>query len=192
MPRPLREQRTDVPYHLVIRGNNKAKIFLNKACYTRYMELLRGYKERFGYNLYCYCLMPNHIHLVLRASLLAPISKIMQCINTSYTVHINKRFNHSGHVLEGRYKSKIVEKDPYLLRLSNYVHLNPVRARLCNKPQDYKYSSAKYYVLDKPHDGLVETALVLGYFSKDLGDAIKKYKSFLQEDLICKEVDCSK
>ena len=183
MPRKPRILVAGMPYHLIVRGNNRGVIFPDEDCYNRYLELLKGNKKRYNYKLYCYCLIPNHIHLLLEASLEAPISKIMQSINTSYTIYFNKKFKRTGHILEGRYKSKIIEKNGYLLHLSRYIHMNPVKAGLCRRAEDYKYSSVKYY-LSAINDGFIDSDFILSALSDDIELARVEYKAFLDEQFL--------
>lgn len=181
MSRKPREEEPYAPYHLTIRGNNKEPIFINDECYIRYMGILQGYQKICGFRIYCYCLMPNHVHLLLESSELAPISKIMQRINTRYTIYFNNKFNRTGHVLEGRYKSKIIDSDEYFLQVSLYIHLNPVKAGLCRLPEEYIYSSASNYA-GLVRKEFVETAHLLSMISPNQEDAIKRYKVLLSEE----------
>lgn len=181
MARKPRIEIADIPYHLIIRGNNRGVIFFDENCYNRYIELLKGCKRRYKYKLYCFCLMPNHVHLILEASQQAPISKIMQSINTSYTLYLNKKFKRTGHVLEGRYKSKIIESNEYLLHLSRYIHMNPIRAKFCRKIEEYEYSSAKYYLSTSTSNNFIDTNFMLGILSDDIKKARMGYKSFLED-----------
>ncbi len=181
MGREPRIEIAGIPYHLIIRGNNRGTIFLDENCFIRYIELLRGYKIRLKYKLYCYCLMPNHIHLILEASEKAPISKIMQCINTCYAHYFNKKFKRTGHVLQGRYKSIIIKDNEYLLHLSRYIHMNPVKAGLCKRAEDYKYSSARDYLQGNKADDLVDTDFILSILSDDIKTVEKIYKDFLND-----------
>ena len=106
----------------------------------RFLEILKRTKERYGYLLHAYALMDKHYHLMIETPK-ANISQTMQNINTSYTMYINKKYRRSGHLLQGRFKGIIVDKDEYLLTLSRYIHLNPVRAGIVQRPEEYRWTS---------------------------------------------------
>ena len=89
--------------------------------------------------------MDNHYHLLIETPL-ANLNQLMQNINTSYTVFINRKYRRSGHLFQGRYKAIVIDKDNYLLSLSRYIHLNPVRANIVDSPEQYRWSSYREYV----------------------------------------------
>ncbi len=184
MARPLRTEAAGIPCHLMIRGNNRENVFIDTDCFNRYMEILKGYKERFGYKLYCYCLILNHIHLLIEASEKALISKIMQCVNTSFTMYYNKKFGRTGHVFEGRYKSKVIKDDRYLLGVSRYIHRNPLKHGLCQDPRDYKYSSIKRYLPNSINDGLVDADFILKMLNTDIEMAKREYEVLVMEGVV--------
>ncbi len=121
--------------------------------------------------------MVNHYHLLIETPY-ANIKQIMQNLNTSYTVYINRRHNRTGHLLQGRYKAFIVDKENYLLELSRYIHLNPVRANIVNQPEQYKWGSYGDYIDKEKRDTLTDRDDTLYYFSKVRSTAIEKYKKF--------------
>ena len=107
------------------------------------------------------------------------LSRFMHHITSGYTMYINKKRKRSGHLFQGRYKSIIVEKDSYLVELSRYIHLNPVRAKMAEKPQDYAYSSYPYYITKKTSD-ILTTDLILSLQSKNQKEAKRKYKAYVE------------
>ena len=125
--------------------------------------------------------MSNHYHLILETPS-ADISKIMHYINGSYTGYINRRRRRSGHLFQGRYKSILVDVDSYLRELSRYVHLNPVRANIVKRPEDFKYSSYKSYIFKKRED-IVYRDLILGMISKNGRNSKKLYKDFVERSI---------
>lgn len=129
-------------YHLIIRGNQKQKVFISDDDYYLYLNKLKKYKKRFKFNLYGYCLIPNHIHLIgeLNGGNNS-LSKFMQGLNRSYTAYFNNTYEKVGHLWQGRFKSKVVTKDKYLIDCINYIELNPVRAGIVKAPHEYKWSS---------------------------------------------------
>ena len=125
MPRQLRLQFPGAIYHVTIRGNGREDIFADDHDRERFLRRLVESLEIYGVRLYLFCLMSNHVHLVLETPR-GNLSRFMQSVETGYTVYYNFRHNRPGHVLQGRYGAKLVEGNEYLLNLSRYVHLNPV------------------------------------------------------------------
>ena len=124
-------------YHITSRGNLRNRIFFDDKDREKFLDILRSTKARYGYHIHACALMENHYHLFLETPK-ANISQIMQNINTSYTVYINRRHKRSGHLFQGRFKGIIVDKETYLVVLSGYIHLNPVRAGIVKAPEDYE------------------------------------------------------
>jgi REP element-mobilizing transposase RayT len=137
MARPVRIEYPGAVYHVVCRGNNRQAIFRDDHDRKRYLEKLSLYCEEKDVELLCYCLLTNHVHLVLETPQ-GNLSKMMQAFQTSYTVYFNKRHDRSGHVFEQRCKAFLVDQDNYLLEVSRYVHLNAVAARLVERPAQYR------------------------------------------------------
>ena len=125
--------------------------------------------------------MSNHYHLLIETPH-ANIMQVMQNINTSYTVFVNRKYRRSGHLFQGRYKAFIVDKERYLLELGRYIHLNPVRAGVVRRPEDFRWSSYRDYIRGRS-DGLVDTDETLALFSKRRGVAIRRYGEFVNEGL---------
>ena len=125
MPRQLRVQFQGAIYHVTIRGNGRADIFVDNHDRERFLKRMEDSLGTYAVRLYLFCLMNNHVHLVLETPR-GNLSRFMQSVETGYAVYYNLRHNRSGHVLQGRYGAKLVEGDEYLLNLSRYVHLNPV------------------------------------------------------------------
>ncbi|MBU1726882.1 MAG: transposase [Candidatus Omnitrophica bacterium] len=141
MSRQARLVLNNASYHIVVRGNQKQKTFYAKEDYEKYLELIKHYKRKFHFQLYAYCLMPNHVHLAIEIMLGSDLSKIMKGLSQTYTILFNERYKKVGHLWQGRYKSKIILKDEYFLECLKYIELNPVRAKICKSPFDYPWSS---------------------------------------------------
>jgi len=141
MPREARVVTENACYHIITRGNQKQLVFLDSLDYERYLSILAKYKNKYKFKLYCFCLMPNHVHLVIEVKESFLVSKIMKCLNLSYTIYFNSRHQKVGHLWQDRFKSKIIEKDAYLLECMNYIELNPVRAWLTSNQEKYIWSS---------------------------------------------------
>ncbi len=129
--------------------------------------------------------MSNHIHIFLE-TLKANISKVMHRINLDYTNYFNKKYGRTGHLFESRFKSKLVQKERYFLAVLRYIHLNPVKAGLVNKPEAYKWSSYKGYIAggDKI---IANIGNVLNHFGKDEKKAKAEYKEFMNLPVSAKE-----
>jgi len=138
----------NVFYHIISRGNQKQKVFLDEGDFEKYLALLKRYKKKFKFKLLAWCLMPNHVHLILDVNYTAELKKIMQGLNLAYSRWFNKKHNKVGHLWQGRYKSKMIQKDNYVLNCISYIELNPVRANLKNTPQDYLWSSFRARTLE--------------------------------------------
>jgi len=180
MARQLRVEFENAFYHVTSRGNQRNKIFYDAADRERFLEILSRTKERYGFLLHGYVLMDNHYHLLMETPK-ANLSQIMQNINTSYTVYVNRKYQRTGHLLQGRFKGIIVDKDRYLIVLSRYIHLNPVRAKLVKKPADYPWTSYKAFLDHKAaKDSLVDTGDTLLYFSEHRRRAVRGYREFVE------------
>jgi hypothetical protein len=112
----------------------------------------------------------------------ANIDKVMHYINGSYTNYINRKRNRSGHLFQGRYKAILIDQDSYLLEVSRYIHLNPVKANIIEKPENYSYSSYRSYILNKRNDGVYRDQ-ILKMISKDKKAAPKLYKQFVEDGM---------
>lgn len=158
MARPYRFQGEDCFYHITSRGDDRKKIYISEFDFKKFLEYLLKAKERFRFYLYAYVLMPNHYHLLME-TLQPNLSQIMQYLNTAYTTYYNIKRQRCGHLFQGRYKSILVDKDSYFKELSRYIHLNPVRAKLVEHPEQYKWSSYKGYI-NKQGDGYIDKSQV--------------------------------
>jgi REP element-mobilizing transposase RayT len=110
-----------------------------------FLGTLSKYRERFSFKLFGFVLMDNHVHLVIRVNGRINISKIMQAINLSYSQKFRHKYHYTGYVWQGRFKSNPIETDAYILDCLNYIHNNPVRAKIADKPEDYLWSSYHFY-----------------------------------------------
>ena len=153
MPRTARITLENSCYHIITRGNQKQLVFRDAADYEKYLSILTNYKKRYKFRLYCFCLMPNHVHLVVEVQNPLVLNKIMRGLNLSYTLYFNSRHEKVGHLWQDRFKSKIIEKDAYLLECINYIEANPVRASLASSLERYTWSS---YYLRKINSGILD------------------------------------
>lgn len=144
MARPLRIEFEKAFYHITSRGNEKKKIFLDEYDKNKFLEIIDDLYLKYCFVVYAYVLMDNHYHLLLETPL-PNLSRIMQDLGSHYTQYFNSRHLRVGHLFQGRYKSILVDKENYLLTLSRYIHLNPVRANKIKFPEKYEWSSLKYF-----------------------------------------------
>jgi len=165
-------------YHIIARGNRGLKVFRRDEDYRLYLKFLEEYKERYAFLLYAYVLMPTHLHLLIEVGQV-PLAKVMQSLQFRYTRNYHLRYQSWGHLFQGRYKAILCEKDSYLLELSAYIHLNPVRAKLVKDPEEYPWSSYREYVRDG-RGGLVDGSFVLSQFSDIKWRAIRVYERFVR------------
>lgn len=169
-------------YHVIARGNRGLKVFRQDQDYRLYLKFLEEYKERYGFLLYAYVLMPTHIHLLVEVGEV-PLSRLMQSLQFRYTRNYNLRYQSWGHLFQGRYRAILCEKDLYLMELSAYIHLNPVRAKLVKDPLEYPWSSYREY-LKGGKGGMVDSRLVLSQFSDVRGKAIREYVRFVRDRMV--------
>ena len=176
-----RQWRIEYPgalYHVMSRGNGGQDIFQTDDDRTLFLELTEELAERFNLEIYAYVLMGNHYHLLLK-TVEANLSKAMQWFGTIYTRKFNLNNHTSGHLFQGRFKSIIVENDAYLMRLSCYIHRNPLRAGVVDRLADYKWSSYLFYGYKKKGPDWLKTATILDYLSAS--DPHKVYRRKMQE-----------
>ena len=148
MPRQARKRAESGIYHVMLRGINRQQIFLDREDNKRFLLTLKAYKPVCGCKVLAYCLMGNHVHLLLREGA-EPLEQIFKRIGGSFVYWYNAKYQRVGHLFQDRFKSEPVEDDAYLLTVIRYIHQNPVKAGLCQRPEEYPYSSWREY-LSKP------------------------------------------
>ena len=181
MARPLRIEYEGAMYHVTARGNQRGKVFFTKKDYERFKEYIAAARIKFGLILHAYVLMTNHYHLIVETPQ-KNLSAIMHFINGSYTMYVNIKRKRTGHLFQGRYKAILVDRDNYLLELSRYLHLNPVRAKMVMKPEEYVHSSYQSYVTRVP-EGIVSPDTILGMSSGKRSEAARCYRDFVENAL---------
>jgi putative transposase len=180
MPRVARTAPKECVYHVLTRGNDRQAVFKRESDYERYLEILLKYKQRYGFRLYHYALMTNHVHLVVEiTSKDAELSQVMKGINLSYAQYYKMKYKHYGHFWQDRYKSILVSKDDYLLACGSYVELNPVRAGMVDDPKDYRWSSYRVYAYGDS-DLIVDEHPIYENLSADIGERREKYREFVK------------
>jgi REP element-mobilizing transposase RayT len=164
-------------YHVITRGNNRQQIFRAPADYEKFLSLLEVQKTKLPFFLYAYCLMTNHVHLLIERQA-ATIGRIMHRLLTGYSQYYNRRYHRVGHLLQGRHKSILCQSDRYLAELVRYIHLNPVRAGMVQRPEQYQHSGHRAYLgLDAA--GIVDVNAVLRHFGAKKAVAREAYRQFV-------------
>ncbi|NLO21519.1 MAG: transposase [Syntrophomonadaceae bacterium] len=182
MPRQAREKSKTGVYHVMVRGINRQQIFHDQEDFRKYLRILQRSKELSKYKLFAYCLMINHVHLLIQEDQ-EEISQVMKRIGTSYAWWYNRKYHRTGHVFQDRYRSEKVEDDQYLLTVIRYIHRNPVKAGICRMPQEYPWSScASYYGQEDYPLNLIYSELILQIFGQDIDKAQQRFRDFMEED----------
>lgn len=187
MPRGRREKYEHSIYHIMVRGNNQQSIFLDEEDRIQYLKRLKRYKERFKLEIYAYCLMTNHVHLLIYDNG-QDISKVMQGLNLSYVMYFNKKYNRSGHLFQDRFKSVMAKQDSYFVGVSKYIHLNPVKANIVERAQDYKWSSMSIYLGERDIYQIIDSQRVLEYFSKQYSRSLTLYLEYIYDKDVEEEI----
>src|SRR5215510_16592865 len=177
MGRPLRIEYPGAVYHITSWGNERQAIFRDEADRRQFLGLLTEYHTRYGVLIHSYVLMDNHYHLLLETPR-GNLVQVMQGLNGGYSGYVNRKYARVGHLLQGRYKGIVVEKDAYLVALSRYIHLNPVRAQMVDRPERYAWSSYRGYVGKSKEAPWVEYAWILSQFGHDPHEARQGYRAF--------------
>ncbi len=178
MARPLRIEYSGAVYHVTSRGNARKKIFKDDIDKDNFLGTLSIVVTRFNWLCHAYCLMDNHYHLLIETPE-ANLSRGMRQLNGVYTQSYNRRHKKTGHIFQGRYKAILVEKESYLLELSRYVVLNPVRAKIVEKPEEWKWSSYSATVGIKKTPHYLTVDWILGQFGSIRRKAEKQYEEFV-------------
>jgi len=180
MARPLRVEYPGAVYHITSRGNAGQPIFTSPSDFHNFLSTLAQAIDRFAWVCHAYCLMPNHYHLLLETPQ-GELSRGMQWLNGVYTQAFNRRHHRLGHLLQGRFKAILVEKESYLLELARYVVLNPVRAGLTKRPEAWRWSSYRATAGYEPPPPWLSTDWILSHFSNQRPQALRAYRRFVHE-----------
>ncbi|MGA7828943.1 MAG: transposase [Geobacteraceae bacterium] len=178
MGRPLRITYPGAHYHVTSRGNEQKDIYKSRRDREQFLSYLESSVTRYGAKIHAYCLMTNHYHLLLETPG-GNLPEILRHINGAYTNYYNTKRKRSGHLFQGRYKAILIEADEYLMELTRYIHLNPVRCGMVTRPGEHPWSSYKDYIGDRPKPAWLCTDTVLSQF----GDG-NKYRQFVEHMLV--------
>jgi putative transposase len=182
--RKLREWYPNAMYHITSRGNRRSDIFRDNEDYQVYITIIKeaiDFLEN-QYEIISYCLMPNHVHLQVQIKD-KHIKYLMMRVNRFYAKYFNNKYQYVGHLFQARYGSELIEVDSYMLETSRYIHLNPVRARMVEKPDIYQWSSYSMYIGNEK-EKFISSNKILSYFKDKNRELYKRYV----ETAIIKEV----
>jgi REP element-mobilizing transposase RayT len=178
MPRRARKKSRSGIYHIVLRGINKQLIFEDDQDYQKFLETIKAHKEASGYKIYAYCLMSNHIHLLMKEGR-ESLGIAFRRIGATYVYWYNWKYSRRGHLFQDRYKSEAVEIDRYFLTVLRYIHQNPTKARIAKEIQAYPWSSYREYTKKQE---ICDTQFALSLFSGDSKEALSLWEKFNQEN----------
>ncbi|MBE0466825.1 MAG: transposase [Candidatus Desulforudis sp.] len=181
MPRLPREKSKSGYYHIMLRGNERKNIFHDEDDKLRFIETLYNNKQEKRFSLHAFCLMDNHVHLMLSEGE-EEIANLMKRVNISYVNYFNKKYERVGHLFQDRFRSEVVDEDSYVLALARYIHQNPVRAGMVKSAGEYKWSSYACYLDENDFSKLVETETVLELLASDKRTARKRFEEYMNEE----------
>jgi len=182
MPRQARTKGEFSIYHIIQRGNERKSLFLSDDDRLRFIETLKMAKKKYNFLIYAYCLMDNHVHLLIDDNG-NDISKLVQSINISYAYYFNRTYSRCGHLFQDRFKSELVDNDGYLLEVSRYIHNNPVKANIVKEPSKFQWSSYNIYTgRVKDLYRLIDKGRILYNFSNNHAKAVKEYINYVYQE----------
>ncbi len=185
MARPIRIEYAGAVYHVTSRGNAKKAIFKQERDREIFLTVLSATVKRYNWLCHAYCLMDNHYHLLIETPD-GNLSKGMRQLNGVYTQAFNRCHNKCGHIFQGRYKAIVIDKESYLAELCRYIVLNPVRAKIVSKPEDWQWSSHVITAGLKEAPDFLSVDWLLGFFGMDRIKASRRYQDFVSSGAKCK------
>lgn len=180
MPRDARKIPLYGYLHVISRGNNRRKVFRYQRDKKQYYLYLKKLKQEEKIDICHYCIMGNHSHLMVKVNENSNLSRFMKRVNLKYVYCYQRRYTYSGHLWQGRFQSKIIDSEAYLLQCGKYIELNPVRAGLVFYPEDYQFSSYSYYGFGKK-DPLISSNFFYEDFGKEQKERQRRYRELVIE-----------
>jgi putative transposase len=183
MPRVARQKSKSGIYHIMLRGSNRQEIFHDDEDYVRFLDTLARYKKESKIDVFGWCIMGNHIHLLLRESKEEEIGITMKRLGISYVSYYNWKYKAIGHLFQDRFKSEKVETDAYLLTVIRYIHQNPVKAGLVEKHHLWEWSSCRGYYGESQYPArLLDDDFILSIFHKEKTKAREIFMEFNEQN----------
>lgn len=174
--RKKREWYPKAIYHLMERGIRRQEIFIDEMDYQAFFAITKSALKKNRCTLHAYCMMTNHFHMLLETDDIE-IGKFMKQLASGYAIYFNRKYSYKGHLFEGRYKGCLVKDDAYFLQTSRYIHLNPVKAKMTEYPEDYPWSSYRT-MIGIADDCMTETSRTIKYFGRN---GVIGYREFIEE-----------
>ena len=178
----------EVPLHLIQRGNNRQACFFADEDYSYYLEHLAEQALKQGCWVHAYCLMTNHVHLLVTPQTEAGAGALMKAVGQRYVQYVNRAYRRSGTLWEGRFRSCVLQDDAYLLACSRYIELNPVRAGMVEHPAEYRWSSYRANALGEADSVLMPHELYLA-LGQEGGERLDAYRELFRSQLDLGMVD---
>ncbi len=190
MPRTAREKSKTGIYHVILRGVNRQTIFEDEEDAEKFLQTLREYKKESEYEIYAYCLMGNHTHILIKEGK-EDLGIAMRRIGASYVYWYNWKYERTGHLFQDRYKSEVVEDDKYLLTVLRYIHQNPLKAGLAQDIKEYRWSSYVEYI---NRSRTVDSEFILSIFDNDREKSKILFEKFheVENNSQCLDIDENK
>ncbi len=188
MPRIARVVLPNYPHHVVQRGHNRQVVFAHEDDFARYVKDLRELKDVFGVKVFAFCLMTNHVHLLLAPSTTEGLAQLMKTLAARMTRYRNKLEGRSGTLWESRYKSSVVQSDGYLLACSRYIELNPVRAGMVERVEDYPWSSFGLRFVEDAQAGWLDVDPCHEALGLTLARRREAYRAFFEQKVSAGEL----
>lgn len=182
MPTKRRQWYPGASYHVTARGNHKNNIFNNKEDFIYYLGLIKETLQYYiddEYEILSYCLMTNHVHMMIKVKE-KPLGPFIGRINSKYAKYYNKKYDYIGHLFQDRYFSEVIKSDYQILQTSKYIHLNPVRAKMVEMPENYKWSTYAMYI-GKEKEEIICSNMILSYFNDKNRELYKIYVESVED-----------
>lgn len=174
MPRKARKKSETGIYHIMLRGINGQAIFEDKEDNEKFIQVIGDYREVCEYNIFAYCLMKNHVHLLMKEGK-EDLGIVFRRIGAKYVHWYNKKYKRTGHLFQDRYKSEPVEDENYFLTVLRYIHQNPLKAGIVNAIEVFPWSSYGQYI---GKNGICDTKFTLRFFAEDERQALYLFKEY--------------
>lgn len=183
IPRSPRKKSNTNIYHVIVRGINRQDIFYEKQDFRKFIKEIKRTKETYKYKLYSYVLMPNHVHFIIQDTN-DNLSIVMQSLAISYSYYFNQKYKRVGHLFQNRFKSKIIENEPYLKNVVRYIHKNPENAGLSEK---YEWNSYYEYILNKTK--IIDKDFIMNIFNNDITSFRDFHNNYIKNQDIDKDYE---
>lgn len=178
MARKARQLSSTGTYHAIVRGTNRQDLFLEEGDRRYYLALLRGFKAETFCSILGYCLMDNHVHLLVKEQVAGQIGRLMHRLGTTYAIWFNQKYERVGHLFQGRYASEAIESDRSLMAVLRYIHQNPMKAGLPNDCAARRFSSHGAYLAGQDPFGVAETDMVTDMYGGNVHQLLNFFNAF--------------